>query len=330
MQVLFYCSETYDDSIENEKSLQNARIIKEFWNDYYAKLLDIDKTKKTSNVDMYQDDVRKLLINEKKNQNGVFSDTELIDLQNQIANCTMKFDEDNLFKVTPNIVKFLINKDQPNAKQYLKGCLPSSLPMLKMFGIYTLEAIMIHVLGLVFNTLQESSAVKAARFIDQLNSTVREQARFLQYKAPGSGKVEAVLTSKVESVKDVVQPKGASKKEKKKKIQCHYDIGKYLLQFMIERNVLHISTDRGVTKEDPVRSLAIYQILPRYKIVAEATQKSITADTAIRIDDVNPVGVYFFTHALTTYRRLHDMYSATFKRKPNEGVGNDLSNHTSL
>ena len=172
MQVLFYCSETYDDSIENEKSLQNARIIKEFWNDYYAKLLDIDKTKKTSNVDMYQDDVRKLLINEKKNQNGVFSDTELIDLQNQIANCTMKFDEDNLFKVTPNIVKFLINKDQPNAKQYLKGCLPSSLPMLKMFGIYTLEAIMIHVLGLVFNTLQESSAVKAARFIDQLNSTV--------------------------------------------------------------------------------------------------------------------------------------------------------------
>ena len=252
MQVLFYCSETYDDSIENEKSLQNARIIKEFWNDYYAKLLDIDKTKKTSNVDMYQDDVRKLLINEKKNQNGVFSDTELIDLQNQIANCTMKFDEDNLFKVTPNIVKFLINKDQPNAKQYLKGCLPSSLPMLKMFGIYTLEAIMIHVLGLVFNTLQESSAVKAARFIDQLNSTVREQARFLQYKAPGSGKVEAVLTSKVESVKDVVQPKGASKKEKKKKMQCHYDIGKYLLQFMIERNVLHISTDRGVTKEDPV------------------------------------------------------------------------------
>uniref|UniRef100_A0A8I7B0N9 Uncharacterized protein n=1 Tax=Hordeum vulgare subsp. vulgare TaxID=112509 RepID=A0A8I7B0N9_HORVV len=201
---------------------------------------------------MYQDDVIKLLINEKKNKNGVFSDTELIDLQNQIANCTMKFDEDNLFKVTPNIVKFLINKEQPNAKQYLKGCLPSSLPMLKMFGIYTLEAIMIHVLGLVFNTLQESSAVKAARFIDQLNSTVREQARFLQYKAPGSGKVEAVLTSKVESVKDVVQPKGASKKEKKKKIQCHYDIGKYLLQFMIERNVLHISTDRGVTKEDPV------------------------------------------------------------------------------
>ena len=53
-------------------------------------------------------------------------------------------------------------------------------------------------------------------------------------------------------------------------------------------------------------------------------------DAAIQIDHINPAGVYFFTHALTTYCRLHDMYSATFKRKPSEGVGHDLTNHTSL
>ena len=53
-------------------------------------------------------------------------------------------------------------------------------------------------------------------------------------------------------------------------------------------------------------------------------------DAAIRIDDVNPAGVYFFTHALTTYRHLHDMYSATFKWKPNEGVGHGLPKHSSL
>ena len=53
-------------------------------------------------------------------------------------------------------------------------------------------------------------------------------------------------------------------------------------------------------------------------------------DAAIRIDDVNPAGVYFFIHPLTTYRRLHDMYSATFKRKPNEGVGHGLPKHSSL
>ena len=51
---------------------------------------------------------------------------------------------------------------------------------------------------------------------------------------------------------------------------------------------------------------------------------------AIRIDNDNPVGVYLFTHAPTTYRRLNDMYLATFKRNPNEGVGHDLSKHSSL
>ena len=29
---------------------------------------------------------------------------------------------------------------------------------------------------------------------------------------------------------------------------------------------------------------------------------------AIRIDIVNPAGVYFFTHALATYRHVHVMY----------------------
>ena len=67
-----------------------------------------------------------------------------------------------------------------------------------------------------------------------------------------------------------------------------------------------------------------------YLRTVQATQKSFTADTAIRIDHINPAGVYFFTHALTTYRRLHDMYSATFKRKPSEGVGHGLPKHLSL
>ena len=35
---------------------------------------------------------------------------------------------------------------------------------------------------------------------------------------------------------------------------------------------------------------------------------SFSADTAIRIDDVNPAGVYFFTHALATYHHVHIVY----------------------
>ena len=40
--------------------------------------------------------------------------------------------------------------------------------------------------------------------------------------------------------------------------------------------------------------------------------------------------MYFFTHASTAYRRLLGVYSATFKRKPSEGVGHDLTNYKSL
>ena len=53
-------------------------------------------------------------------------------------------------------------------------------------------------------------------------------------------------------------------------------------------------------------------------------------DTAIRIDNVNPAGVYFFTHALALTAMYTSCISATFKRKPGEGVGHDLTNHTSL
>ena len=47
----------------------------------------------------------------------------------------------------------------------------------------------------------------------------------------------------------------------------------------------------------------------------------------------NQVGLYRgrgYSNSFIPCRGLHDMYSATFKRKPSEGVGHDLTNHTSL
>ena len=89
------------------------------------------------------------------------------------------------------------------------------------------------------------------------------------------------------------------------------------------------------TYENAIHSTHAYLVHFRvstssYLRTVHATQKSFTADTAIRIDNVNPAGVYFLTHALTTYRHLHDMYSATFKRKPDEGVGHGLPKQSSL
>ena len=45
-----------------------------------------------------------------------------------------------------------------------------------------------------------------------------------------------------------------------------------------------------------------------------------------------PAGVHFFTHALATYRcvLIKTGTSATFKRKPSEGVGHDRQSHKTL
>ena len=40
---------------------------------------------------------------------------------------------------------------------------------------------------------------------------------------------------------------------------------------------------------------------------------------AIRIDDVNPAGVYFFTHALATYRPVHVMYLGNLQAEAGRG-----------
>ena len=52
--------------------------------------------------------------------------------------------------------------------------------------------------------------------------------------------------------------------------------------------------------------------------------------TAVRIDNIDPAGVYS-SHTLSPLIALYtSCTSATFKRKPGEGVGHDLTNHTSL
>jgi len=94
----------------------------------------------------------------------------------------MNFNESNVFRSTPNMIKLLIHPDLPNAKEYLKRVIPPSyLPLLNRFGAYTLEAIMTHVPGLVFHSVRDYSVVT---LLDQLNGFVRDQSRFLSVQLP--------------------------------------------------------------------------------------------------------------------------------------------------
>ena len=103
-------------------------------------------------------------------------------------------------------------------------------------------------------------------------------------------------------------------------------------------HIHHINTPLWIRSRLPTRtpSIALTLILRILEYPLSLVYELCKGSTfpyprnpAIRIDNDNPAGVYFFTHALATYRRLHDMYSATFKRKPNEGVGQDIPKHSS-
>ena len=110
-------------------------------------------------------------------QSTEFSRQELFALQSKIEDFTMKFDDTSVFKRSQNLIKQLIRKELPSAKEYLKNCLSTEdFPLLHQFGHYTLEAIMIHVLGLVFNSVREYPVVRASTLVKELESAVRAQA----------------------------------------------------------------------------------------------------------------------------------------------------------
>lgn len=48
------------------------------------------------------------------------SEGELLKMQMRIEDLSMNFDEESIFKTTPNIIKILIKDNKINAKDYLK------------------------------------------------------------------------------------------------------------------------------------------------------------------------------------------------------------------
>ena len=82
-------------------------------------------------------------------------------------------------------------------------------------------------------------------------------------------------------------------------------------------HIHHINTPLWIRSHLPTRrpSIALTLILRVLKyplsLVYELCKGSkfpYPRNPAIRIDNVNPAGVYFFTHTLTTYRHVHIMH----------------------
>lgn len=197
-----------------------------FWDnllrDIEAQLID-----KEEEADKYNISVMKLLNDHKKN----FNKTELNTLQMEIENLSTKFDEKSVHSETPHLLRLLIGRDLISAKNYLHYKLPCELynSTISLFGEYTIEAIIIYVIGLLYNSQQDTSVVRLSTLLDVLDTNVRAQAHIIKNK-------ESITVTRPQETKN-------------------YIIGINLIQFMKERDLIyfeHMSSDdkKLVVKEE--------------------------------------------------------------------------------
>lgn len=158
-------------------------VIKKFWDQLFR---DIEANGLYKEVDRGYNTRVYLLLNEFKkilysNNTWYPSDNELEKLQTGIEDITYKLDENSIFQETPNLIKLLIGKDLISAKFYLYKHISQDIynSTIAQLGEYTLEAIIIYVLGVAFHSIQESSVVRVSTLLGLLDRTVQTQANII-------------------------------------------------------------------------------------------------------------------------------------------------------
>lgn len=217
------------DLLSSETFQRSLVHMHEFWYEFIR-----DLEKKIEKKEGYKTQVFNILNEYNKDKDR--SHNELMELQIQIENLTMKFDEKNIFKESYNIIKILIGKDLICAKEYLYRNIPRDLynKTIEPFGEYTLEAIIIYVLGSLYNSIQESAVVRLSTLIEKLDTTVRTQADI----------IKKMSRKEQDRTQDDIIKENKSYK---------YEIGKLLVEFMKERDLIQIdiiTSDHIVKKKN--------------------------------------------------------------------------------
>lgn len=167
-------------------------------------------------------------------------------MQYRIEQITMSFDEGNIYKDSSKIISILINKEKENAKEYIIRHLPDNDPLIEsllLFGQYTLEALIVHVLSVLFSNAYESM-IRLSTLVETLDRYVHDHARSLSPK-------KKVPSDSVYADGDT-EDDHLHKVSKKKGDKNHrFRIGANLLTFMIEREIIKIidnQNEQVVTK----------------------------------------------------------------------------------
>lgn len=207
-----------------------------------------------SNVSKYQHTVLNEL---HKYQNFKLSDDELYNLQTKIENLTTQFDDfKNIYQITPDLIKLMICKDKPSAKDFLKSCrclYPDDLECIDCFDQYSLEAIMLYVMGTLFNCINENPAVRVSTLIDHLDMTVKIQAKLFKNRnialiPPQPNNISTNTDNKEQTTdnkKAIDKKEQATDKQAKKKV---YVIGSLLVEFLVARKLIVLSNELSFTE----------------------------------------------------------------------------------
>ena len=221
--------------IKEEEKIELIRFWNEFYNSLFTNHKKSEQQGKSKSV-QYKEEVFEILHNAKARL--PLSSVELRKIQMEIEDLTMLFDEVSMFKTAPNIIKILIRNDKESAKDYLRNRSLSEddIELLSEFGQYTIEALIVYVLGMVFTSLESNSMIRVASLVEQLESSVRIQALLFKCRRCK----QSFSTEKVEVLK-------SGGERKRSKLEMMYPFGSGLVQFMEERGLITLISDLSGT-----------------------------------------------------------------------------------
>lgn len=199
---------------------------------------------------------------EKKKKEFPLSEEELIKLQREIEDLTILFDEESIFKTAGNLVKMLIRSDDLNAKEYLRSHQSLSdedSELLSELGKYTIEALIVHVLSLLFYSAGDKGLIKVATLIERMESSVRVHALITRQRRK---KEDLSLPKDLPSNNEPIPSNKMKKKERKYDKEHPFGVG--LVRFMIDRKLIELKED--VTSIKAVRRGSSYY-LPTHQYV---------------------------------------------------------------
>jgi len=252
-----YSNESSDENSDSDNIVYNKKILiekydetknvllKKFWKDYESTIKERGLNNTTLQVSEYNQSVFKLLRDNKfiLNEENPNRDEDLQKLELEIENLTVKFDKETIFKSSFTLIELLLKDKRCCVRDYLKDHLPDKcLSAIYKLNEYTIECCIIHVLGSLFNHLNDINHIRLSTLIDHLEMHIVTQLVLLDRSFNPNLTYYELKYLKLDDyvIYDLVEDKKVKGKPNATIKIRNYILGKKLVEFMTERGIITI------------------------------------------------------------------------------------------